>query len=576
MLYHYTTERNAQILLGALKEFGINQVIVSPGTTNIALVASMQSDSFFKMFSAPDERSAAYMACGIAQESGNPVVLTCTGATASRNYVSGLTEAFYRHLPILAVTSMHRFSNVGNLVAQVIDRSQIQKDIAKLSLEIPIVKDNDDVWSCTLKVNKALQALLTRGKGPVHINLETNDSKDFSLKRLPEFHAIKHVCMADTFPVLRAKKVAIFIGSHKIWTEDEQQAIDEFCSSQNAVVFCDHTSNYKGKYRITGSLIASQVHLDLGPITPDILIHIGEVSGDYATTQWLKRVKEVWRVSEDGAIRDLTHRLTYIFEMPEKIFFSHYIKENVGTGNDYWTMLHSLHAQLVQQMPESLPFTNIWIARFLSKLIPDNSSIHLGILNSLRSWNLFEIPSSVTESCNVGGFGIDGGMSSLIGASLVNPNKLYFGVFGDLAFFYDMNVLANRHVGKNVRILLINNGCGSEFRLYSHPASQFGEDANDFIAAAGHYGNQSRNLVKHYAQDLGYKYLSANNKEEFIQQSARFVDTHFSQSVIFEVFTEASNESKALMMIRNIIKPSAREQIRGKVASVVKSIINKK
>ena len=200
----------------------------------------------------------------------------------------------------------------------------------------------------------------------------------------------------------------------------------------------------------------------------------------------------------------------------------------------------------------------------------------MGILNSLRSWNLFDIPSLVTESCNVGGFGIDGGMSSLIGASLVNPNKLYFGVFGDLAFFYDMNVLANRHVGKNVRILLINNGCGSEFRLYSHPASQFGEDANDFIAAAGHYGNQSRNLVKHYAQDLGYTYLSANNKEEFIQQSARFVDTDFSQSVIFEVFTEASHESKALMMIRNIIKPSTREQIRGKVASVVKSIINKK
>ena len=189
---------------------------------------------------------------------------------------------------------------------------------------------------------------------------------------------------------------------------------------------------------------------------------------------------------------------------------------------------------------------------------------------------MFEIPTSVTESCNVGGFGIDGGMSSLIGASLVNPNKLQFGIFGDLAFFYDMNVLANRHVGKNVRILLINNGCGSEFRLYSHPASQFGEDANDFIAAAGHYGNQSRNLVKHYAQDLGYIYLSANNKEEFIQQSACFIDTHCSQSVIFEVFTEASNESKALMMIRNIIKPSTRELIRGKVASVVKSIINKK
>ena len=49
-------------------------------------------DSWFEMYSSVDERSAAYMACGMAAESGEVVVLSCTGATASRNYVSGLTE----------------------------------------------------------------------------------------------------------------------------------------------------------------------------------------------------------------------------------------------------------------------------------------------------------------------------------------------------------------------------------------------------------------------------------------------------------------------------------------------------
>lgn len=46
-------------------------------------------DSWFEMYSSVDERSAAYMACGMAAESGEVVVLSCTGATASRNYVSG-------------------------------------------------------------------------------------------------------------------------------------------------------------------------------------------------------------------------------------------------------------------------------------------------------------------------------------------------------------------------------------------------------------------------------------------------------------------------------------------------------
>ena len=82
-----TDERNAQILIQVLKAHGIKKVIASPGTTNACLVSSMQSDPFFEIYSAPEERSGAYMACGMAAESGEPVVLSCTGATASRNYM---------------------------------------------------------------------------------------------------------------------------------------------------------------------------------------------------------------------------------------------------------------------------------------------------------------------------------------------------------------------------------------------------------------------------------------------------------------------------------------------------------
>ena len=136
------------------------------------------------------------------------------------------------------------------------------------------------------------------------------------------------------------------------------------------------------------------------------------------------------------------------------------------------------------------------------------------ILNSLRAWNFFETPDSVTGFSNTGGFGIDGGVSSLIGASFANREKLYFGIIGDLAFFYDMNVIGNRHVGNNVRIMLINNGRGTEFRLYNHPANRFGNDADPYMAAAGHFGSKSHRLIKHYAEDLGYEYMSASDKEE--------------------------------------------------------------
>ena len=111
----YSEERNVQIVISLLKSHGIRKVIASPGTTNMHLVGSLQNDSFFEMYSCVDERSAAYMACGMAEESGEPVVLSCTGATASRNYMPGLTEAFYRKLPVLAITSHRGDHAIGHL-----------------------------------------------------------------------------------------------------------------------------------------------------------------------------------------------------------------------------------------------------------------------------------------------------------------------------------------------------------------------------------------------------------------------------------------------------------------------------
>ena len=96
----YTDERNVQILIALLKKHGTKHIVASPGSTNVTFVGSVQQDSFFEIYSCVDERSAAYMACGLAAEIMQPVVLSCTGATASRNYFPALTEAYYRKLPI--------------------------------------------------------------------------------------------------------------------------------------------------------------------------------------------------------------------------------------------------------------------------------------------------------------------------------------------------------------------------------------------------------------------------------------------------------------------------------------------
>lgn len=546
----YTDEKNTLILIDLLKKNNIRKVVASPGSTNIRFVMSMQNDPFFQMYSVVDERSAAYIACGLAEETGEPIVLSCTGATASRNYMSGLTEAFYRKLPILAVTSTQHIGRIGQNMAQVIDRSVQLKDIAKLSVQIPTCNSEDDIWSCNVLINQAILELKRKGGGPVHINLETTYSSNFNVKKLPNERKINRFSGEEDLPTIVGKKIGIFVGTHSKWVEGLKDSVEEFCEKYNAVVLCDHTSNYHGKYKVLFNLITDQTmhHSDCNVI--DLLIYIGNISGAYPNFH----SSEQWRVNPDGEIRDIFYHLTNVFEMEEKQFFDCY-NSMKSFGDNVFTYMEWLgeYQRLSKNIPQ-LPFSNIWIAKNTSAKLPENAILHLGILNSLRSWNYFEIDQEIRCYCNTGGFGIDGILSSAIGAALGCLEKIVFCVLGDLAFFYDMNSLGNKHLPNNLRILLINNGRGTEFTNYNNQGALFGDRTDEYIAAADHFGAKSVNLVKNYVSALGIEYLTASNKEEYLENIGRYISAEINNKpMVFEVFTDSQDESEALRIMHTLL-----------------------
>ncbi len=566
----YTVERNMQMLISLMKSHGVKKVVISPGTTNVTFVGSVQNDPYFELYSCLDEHSAAYMACGLAEESGEPVALSCTGATASRNYVSGLTEAYYRKLPILAITASQHLGHTGQMFPQMLDRSILQNDIANLSVTIPTIHDSEDEWASNVKINEALLALRHRGGGPVHLNMVTKYSGDFSVRELPKERVIRRYNASIPFPKMIDGRVAVLIGSHSVLSSELTENIDEFCANCNAVVLCDQTSNYRGKYRILANILCDQKQYKFPVKEPDLLIHIGEISGAYMSLS----PKEVWRVSLDGAVKDPFKKLTNVFEIEEDVFFKYYASEGLRKNSYLGEWKQELY-ELRSLIPD-LPFSNIWVAQQTAHLLPENSVLHLGILNSLRSWNYFETPENVSCYSNTGGFGIDGCVSSLLGASLANKEKLYFGVIGDLAFFYDLNAIGNRHVGKNLRIILINNGRGTEFRNYNHPAERFGDDADKFMAAAHHNGYKSQTLIKHFAEDLCFEYLSASNKDEYMHNLERFVTKELTEKpILFEVFTDSKDESDALKLI-NHLKVDTKLVAKQNAKEFVRSVIGDK
>ena len=214
MEHHYSNERAAQILISLLKQHNIKKIVASPGATNITFIASVMHDPWFEIYSSVDERSAAYMACGLSEESQEPVVISCTGATASRNYMPGLTEAYYRKLPILAVTASQNYDKIGHLSPQLLDRSNIPNDVARKSFTVKAVKDKDDEWADEIAINNAILELKRHGGGPVHLNFQTTYSRDYSVDEIAPARKIDRVFPSTkVWPELTKGRIGIFIGS---------------------------------------------------------------------------------------------------------------------------------------------------------------------------------------------------------------------------------------------------------------------------------------------------------------------------------------------------------------------------
>lgn len=552
----YSIEPNILMTMSLLKAHNIRDVVISPGGTNVCLSTSLMNDTFFKLYSCVDERSAAYMACGIAEECDTPVVLCCTGATASRNYVPALTEAFYRKLPILVLTTSQHEGKVGHNFPQVTDRWQQMNDILNYSTHIPVKIDgNMDHWHYNVEINKAILTLTRSGGGPSHINLATDSSIDFSTDVLPNERVIHRIEIDDCFPQIASHRIAVYVGNHKKWTPSLTTLVEKFCKKYNAAVLCDNTSGYHGKYKVEACVITTQAKYTSPLMEIDLLIHIGDVSGAYMNIS----PKRVWRVNPDGEIRDTFFTLEYVFQMPESVFFKKYLEHQPSSvfGKGYAKELQD-ECQKIRGQIQNLPFSNAWLAKITVDKLPNNCEIHFGILNSLRAWNYYHIDDSIDCFCNTGGFGIDGCLSSAIGASLVHPEKIYYCILGDLAFFYDMNSVGVRHIGTNLRIIMVNNGCGAEFHIPACVTKRAGlekEMINQYTAASGHYGNMSPVLLQHFAQDLGFEYIGVRSKEEYSKKLDYITSPeNYERPLFVEVFTNVDDDAEGLRILTTLQK----------------------
>ena len=319
-------------------------------------------------------------------------------------------------------------------------------------------------------------------------------------------------------------------------------------------------------YTVNGNLLLTcltQKEFD-DTFCPDILISIGGQTGDYPFYHKLAETGkkyEHWRISETGDIADTYDHLTKVFECSATEFFSSFTLE--GTENDYINVWKEAVGKYVSV--NDLPLSASFVAQQMCELIPENSYVNFSILNSLRSWNLFKFKNRVKCFCNVGAFGIDGCMSTFLGQSVV-VDDLCFMFVGDLSFFYDMNSLGIRYIGNNVRIVLINNNGGIEFKLGGSPEKY--ERIDRYIAAAGHFKG-----AEGWAVTNGFEYHSVKTTDDFIQIKEKLV-MKSDAPILIEVVTSDINETNAYCAIKNANSTplSVVQKIAGRVKRGISSI----
>ena len=546
----YTELKSYQIIIALLKKYGIRRCVLSAGTRNVPFVHSVEEDPYFDCYSVVDERSAGYFALGLAQEYCEPVVISCTSSTAACNYYPPVAEAFYQKVPVLVLTSDRDPARLHQWEDQMIDQVGMYDRHVVKSVNLPIIHDgNDEIWCCRL-VNEALSALRHNGGGPVHINIPmASYNTSFTVKELPDITKIERINYESSAveweqyaeKLKNAGRILITPGQNSYVSEKLKCSMERFFNKYNAAVSVDYMANLDTDFAINTSLcwdIRNISKRHFSQFLPDIVISFG--GNIFQGVKDLLKENhgkfEHWLIQPDGEMVDTYMSLDAVFECSPEFFFSRLVSDaNENCRNDM--VYHNLVKEYANaiELPE-FDYCNVYVIKNMVERISSGSILHLAINGAIRITNYSRLQSHVKVYANIGTHGIDGCMSSFLGQASARNEPAYL-VIGDLAFFYDMNVLRIKHINNNVRILCINNHGGEEF--YYNKAWQ--NEKSDLHTTARHMTK-----AEGWVKEVGFHYLCATDKPSFDKALEEFMVRDSEKPIFFEVFTEMSTDARAL------------------------------
>ena len=539
-------KKQIQQLSGLLIAKGIRQVIISPGSRNGPMIHTFYGNKKFLCRVITDERSAAYFAMGIAQQTGEPVVLTCSSGTATLNYAPAVAEAFYQNVPLIVLTGDRPQYWIGQLENQCIPQNDIYRNFVKKEISLPVGESENELWSAGRDINECLNLSVSGIPAPVHINIPFEEPlHEFINEELPKVKVIEESSVSMRLESESLQELKnLYNKSDKILILTGQQSPDSKLESilrklsekTGAIVLKEHLANINGPYFCSSidNIMSSFTEQDK-KFCPDLLITCGRQIVSKTLKQFLRKnpPAEHWHLNLSGAHNDTYKCLTRVIRMKSSEFFNQIIPYVDSKDKVYFNSWKDREQKVNRSRDyfiKNIPFCDLKVYDIIRQYIPEQSVIHLGNSSPVRYSLICDPVKKALYYSNRGTSGIDGCMSTAAGyassSDLINTL-----IIGDLSFFYDSNALWNKYIGKNLRIILIHNGGGNIFGLIKGPSlSPAFEDC---------FFTDNEKNASGIAKTFDLDYLQAKDENSLKESMQVLYNKGRSRPAILEIFTNA-------------------------------------
>lgn len=545
----FSSKRSVQLLAHYLKEYEIENVVVSPGSRNAPLAIHFGEMDYFNCYSIVDERSAAFVGMGMAKSLKKPVAITCTSGSAAANYYPAIIEAFYQNVPLLVLTADRPTDFVDLFDGQTIRQKDIFQQHSYGDFQL-MEDEKEGAEDYNAEVIKKAIELCFEKQGPVHINIPLNEPLYDLISEVPSFPSVEKTIQNKKYEIPSSmiadwntsKRIMVLVGTRD-YSEELEAQLGQLVKNHTVVVLSEVNSNLKNDkfFRHIDRYIYNFTEEDYKTYAPDLLITVGQNVVSKVVKRFLRaaKPKNHWHIDEFWQ-PDTYFALTQKVEAKPEIFFRKLIHEIQLEPRPYfnlWDVLKEKKDAKHNEYSFNVAFSDFYVFQQLANYIPKNYHIHFSNSSAIRYAQLFEYQSKHIH-CNRGTSGIDGSTSTAMGYAIKNPDPTVL-VTGDVSFFYDINGLWNSYIPPFTRIIIINNGEGNIFKIIPGPSKASDNILNEFIATK--HNRTAELLAKHFK--MGYIKVEDDNTLERVLANFFVPDV---QPKILEIFTDEENNAETL------------------------------